>query len=123
VVTNAYAYPAKKPSQIPHKRDQKALGRQIFLSLVQLCEPKAILFYGAEAIELGSETFSVTLDPYTPLPEQRTAGLVDGSRKSVSLRAYPHFSGQGVQAGFQVSKMDSDLESLAAMLKEQFGAT
>lgn len=116
LVTNSMIYPASRPKYIPKKCDQRRIGAQCFDFLVRTCRPKAILFYGSEAVALGEDYFQSELDPYVPMREQPVSAHAD-----VSAFAFPHFSGQGVRRGYRVSEMDTELSVFAKRVKEIFG--
>lgn len=118
LTTNAIAYPIEKADKIPDKKHQKTLGRDIFDRLVQLCRPKAILFHGQPAIELGKDYFQLELNRDIPILEQNTTAIPIGLSNPIKLFAYPHFSGLGAK-GFKVSGMDVDLSHLADRIRKE----
>lgn len=115
LTTNAMIYPAKRPNYIPRKREQRNIGTCCFQFLFNVCKPSSALFHGAKAIRLANESFGVKLDPYQSIECQDTV-IHDPS--TCHLFAFPHFSGVGVQKGYKVSEMDTELDHLAARMKE-----
>jgi hypothetical protein len=122
LVTNAFAYPARRASEIPGKRMQQQIGIAIFDRLVRLIQPAAALFHGAEALQLAQVYFRTSLDPYASLAGQDVVAPIPGTDSEVRLYSYPHFSGQGVRAGFRVGLMDQELSQLANKLNQELRA-
>lgn len=117
LVTNSMIYPASRPKDIPDRAHQRRVGRKCFDLLFRTSKPKVALFHGSEAVRLGQNYFGINLDPYRPIGEQSWVG-----NSCVSLFAFPHFSGQGVQKGYRVSEMDRELGLFARLAKKHIDA-
>ena len=115
LTTNAMLYPVKDPDCIPKKSDQQRIGASCFQFLFDVCKPSSVLFHGADAVKLANKNFGVELDPYQPIEYQDT---IIHETNTCHLFAFPHFTGQGVQKGYKVSEMDTELDRLAARMKE-----
>lgn len=119
LVTNAMIYPAKRPKYIPNKAYQRTIGIGSFMFLSSVCKPRAILFYGSEAIRLCRTALGIDLDPYQPISLQNATA---SWQWETNLFGFPHFSGQGVKAGYKVSEMNNELEFLARRIKSMLGS-
>ena len=115
LTTNAMLYPAKDPDCVPKKGEQRKIGASCFQFLFDVCKPSSVLFHGAYAVTLAKESFGVELDPYQPIEYQDT---IIHDPNTCHLFAFPHFTGQGVQRGYRVREMDTELARLAVRMKE-----
>ncbi len=115
LTTNAMLYPAKDPDCIPKKSNQQEIGASCFRFLFDVCKPSSVLFHGADAVKLANKSFGVELDRYQPIEFQNT---IIHDPNTCHLFAFPHFTGRGVQKGYKVSEMDTELARLAVRMKE-----
>ena len=115
LTTNAMIYPARPSEKIPNPKEQEKIGASCFRFLFNVCKPSSVLFHGADAVRLADENFGVNLDRYQPIECQDT---VIREPSTCHLFAFPHFTGQGVQQGYKVSEMDTELARLAVRMKE-----
>ena len=115
LTTNAMIYPAKKQKDIPNRAERRKIGACCFRYLLDVCKPSSVLFHGSEAVRLADESLGAKLNRHQPIECQDT---VVHNPSHCHLFAFPHFSGQGVQSGYKVSEMDTELARLAARLKE-----
>lgn len=89
LVTNAFAYPARRASEIPGRRVQQQIGLEVFERLLRLARPAVALFHGAEALQLAQTYFGTPLDPYTPLNSQEFAAPAPGTGQRIRCTLTP----------------------------------
>jgi hypothetical protein len=118
LVTNAYSYPAEEEKLIPDKPRQRIIGLEIVSRLAEFPQVRAAIFHGSAALSVATSLAGGSLDPYKPLLEQdaRLRGP-----NAARVYVYPHLSGRGVQKGFPVGQMDTELGRLARWLKSETG--
>lgn len=73
LVTNVCSYPAFPGDDIPKEhRGAKGTGYKILSALLEMVQPRAILFHGAEAAKFAKRKFKIKLDIHA-LPEAQNS--------------------------------------------------
>lgn len=123
LILNAIIYPSPRIKEIPDIQLQRDIGKQCFEELINICQPKVILFHGKEANDLCFRYFGIEsrdFDIATGLYNYSPIGKQIAIHEDIRLFGCPHLSGLGVPKGYKVSEMDNELKRFSEIVKAIF---
>jgi hypothetical protein len=96
LVTNVCSYPAFPGDDVPKEhRGAKGTGYEILSALLEMVQPRAILFHGAEAAKFARRKFKIKLD-FMPCQRHKTPRRSRGTRVIRSYCSLPFTSAEHV---------------------------